>query len=390
MASDACESRGLELPELSGELRAKLAEFLPAEASTRNPVDMIASATHESFERALELLSHSDEIDSIVVLFVPPIVTAASQVADAIRRGTAGSEKPVVTCFMGTHGVPPALSSLHEGRIPSYAFPEAAAIALSRAVEYGRWLSTEEGEVREFDDVRASEVDEIISTARKEMDGGDWLPQNVVESILSAWGIPVLRSTVARTASDAVERAEEIGFPVALKLVSSTITHKTDVGGVRLGLESSDEVRTAFEQIRESLVERGHDAGDMEGVVVQEMAGDGVETFAGLTRDPSFGPLIAFGLGGTSVEIWQDIVFRIGPITNADAAEMTNAIRGVRLLDGYRGSPPVDRKAIEEVLQRISAMAERHPEIVEVDINPLLARPDGEGAVSVDVRMRLG
>ncbi len=388
MASDACESRGLVMPELSKPLRKELSKFLPAEASTRNPVDMIASATPESFEKALRLMIESDELDAIVVLFVPPIVTAASEVADAIRRGSAGAGKPVVTCFMGTHGVPPALSSLHEGRIPSYAFPEAAAIALSRAVDYGRWLARDEGETKNFDDVQPDLVDEIISRSRQSSPG-EWLPQDDVERILAAWGIPVLRSAVAKTAEEAATAAESIGYPVALKLVSSTLTHKTDVGGVRLGLQSADAVRKAFDLIRAGLLERGHAESDMDGVVIQAMAGSGVETFIGLTRDPSFGPLIAFGLGGTAVEVWQDIVFRIAPLTDSDVSDMLHSIRGVRLLEGYRGAPPVDREAVMEVVKRISQMALRHPEIVELDINPLLAHPEAGGVVVVDARMRL-
>jgi acetate---CoA ligase (ADP-forming) len=386
MASDACESRGLDLPILSDDTQEQLRRFLPPEASVRNPVDMIASATPDSFERALSLLLDSEQIDAVMVLFVPPIVTDATLVANAIRHGSAGSDKPVLTCFMGSHGVPPALSSLHEGRIPSYAFPEAAAIALSRAVRYGKWLAREEGEIHLYSEIDRDAATRVLSAVSG---SSAWVGQDEVDALFRTWGIPTLDLAMARDVDEAVERATEIGFPVAMKLVSSTLTHKTDVGGVLLDLENEADVRAAYGTIETNLAAAGQPREAMSGVMLQQMAGRGVETFVGLTRDPAFGPLIAFGIGGTAVEVWQDVVFRICPITDADAEEMIDSIRGAALLRGHRGSPPVAREALVDTLLRVSAMAEAHPEIVELDINPLLARAEGSGVVVVDARLRL-
>ncbi len=387
MATDACESRGLQIQELGETTQQRLRAFLPPEAAVRNPVDMIASATPESFEKALPLVLADESIDAVMVLFVPPIATQATAVADAIRRGCSGSNKPVVTCFMGTHGIPPALSSLHQGRIPSYAFPEAAAIALSRAVRYGRWLDRPEGNIPELDrvdSVRGSAVLEKATSA-----GNEWLEPDSVSTLLESYGIRTLKSEFAADDLAAAAAAEQIGFPVALKLASENITHKSDVGGVVLGLENADDVRAAYAQIRQNLIDKGLYPKGMSGVIVQEMAGKGVETFIGVTREPVFGPLIAFGVGGTLVEVWRDIVFRVCPITDIDAREMLDAIRASKLLDGFRGAPAADRDAIVDALLRISQMVMDHPEIRELDINPLTALRPGTGAIAVDARVRV-
>lgn len=384
MASDACESHGLEVAELSADTVRALREILPAEAAVRNPVDMIASATAESFEAALRLILADDEIDSTIVLFVPPVVTEASHVADAIRRGAAGSDKPVLTCFMGTHGVPPALSSLHEGKIPSYAFPEAAAIALARAARHGEWLERDPGVTPSFDQIEITRGRDILRDAAP-----GWLGSAQIESFFATWGLPVLETKFAASPDEARMRADELGGPVALKIASDTITHKSDVGGVLLDLATPEQASEGFVQIRKNLEAAVGSSAEMKGVIVQPMAPEGVELFAGITRDPAFGPIIAFGIGGTFVELWKDIAFRIAPLTDVDAKEMLDSIHGKALLDGFRGSPAADRAAVEDVLLRLSAIAVEHPEIAELDINPLVALPPGRGARIVDARVRI-
>ncbi|MCB9578981.1 MAG: acetate--CoA ligase family protein [Polyangiaceae bacterium] len=385
MASDACESRGLSLPRLSPKTEQALLEFLPPEASVKNPVDMIASAPASSYERALGLLLADEQIDAVLVLFVPPIVTEPAAVATAIRQGAAGAEKPVLTCFMGTHGVPEALSSLREGRFPSYAFPEAAAIALSRAVSYGRWLARPAGEVPELADVTPERAQPVLKDVSDE---GRWLDASEVNELLGAYGIAMPATRFATTMREAGEAAEAIGFPVALKLMSREITHKSDVSGVVLGLLRREAVEDAFAGLRMRLAEQGLDS-KMDGVVVQAMAQRGLETFVGVTHDAQFGPLIGFGMGGVSVEVWKDVVFRVPPLTDLDAREMLDGIRGSCLLDGFRGEPPADREALVDTLLRISRLVADVPEILELDINPLIALPPGSGVLAVDARIRI-
>jgi acetyl coenzyme A synthetase (ADP forming)-like protein len=384
MASDACESRGLSIPPLSEQTVAKLTAFLPPEASTKNPVDMIASATPAAFERALKLLLNDDAVDSVIVLFVPPLMTEAADVAAAIRRAGAGAKKPVVTCFMGTHGIPAALSSLREGRFPSYAFPEAAVLALARAVRYGRWLATPPGRIPELPGLDTEAARAVMRRAAP----GRWLPAGDVRRILSAYGIRTPREEVAADAEGAAAAAARIGFPVALKLASETITHKTEVGGVVLALSDAEAVYEAFTSIRHNLARLGREK-EMAGALVQQMAPKGVETFVGVTQAPGYGPLLGFGIGGVAVEVWQDVAFRVAPITDADAAHMLDQIRGARLLDGFRGGPRADRPALVATLLSVSQMVRDLPEIAEMDINPLVALEPGRGVVAVDARIRV-
>jgi acetyl coenzyme A synthetase (ADP forming)-like protein len=387
MATDACESRGLQLPALAPHTEAALRALLPPEASLRNPVDMIASASAPTYEAALRLLIADPNVDSVIVLFVPPVVTEATAVAEAIRRGGAGSAKPVLTCFMGTHGVPPALSSLREGRFPSYAFPEAAAMALSRSVAYGRWLARAVGTVPALEDVSAPRARAAIGPGGG-APKGRWLAPDQVREVLAAYGLRAPRGIVARDEDAAARAAEGLERPVAVKLMSATITHKTDVGGVILGVRGGPAAANAFRTIRDRLTERGLEH-EMSGVLVQEMFTTGVETFVGVTQDPVFGPLIGFGLGGVHVEVWKDVVFRVHPITDADARDMIDQVRGVKLLDGFRGAPAADRDALVDALMRVSRMLADLPELLEMDINPLLALGPGEGTVVVDARIRV-
>jgi acetyl coenzyme A synthetase (ADP forming)-like protein len=398
LASDACESRGLDVPVLSDATQAALRAFLPPEASTRNPVDMIASATPHNFERALRLVLDDPHVDAALVIYVPPIVTGPPEVAQALIRATSASHqaslaggerpKPVLTCFMGTHGVPEGLRSLQEGRIPSYVFPESAAIALSHAVRYGRWLESPEGERERFADVDPAGAEAALARARRAAAAGGtaWLSADEVRRLLGAYGIATPGHALATTASEARSAARHIGFPVAVKLVSDTITHKSDVGGVVLDVRSEAEAFEAFRAIERRLEEQGR-AGEMAGVAVQQMVREGVEVVVGVTLDPAFGPLLMFGLGGVHVELLRDVSFRVHPLTTRDAREMVRALRGYPLLEGYRGAPPADVKALEEVLLRVSQLAGDQPDIIEMDLNPLKVLPPGRGCVAVDARV---
>ena len=398
MASDACESHRLEVPELGEATLEGLRAFLPREAGIRNPVDMIASARPESFERAVHLVADDPGIDAVLVIYVPPIVTQPEEVAQAIVRGAEAAghaaaargvpAKPVLACFMGSHGVPDALRSLSESNVPSYTFPESAAIALARAADYGVWLAKPEGRIPALGEIDGSRADDAIAGALGRAAAGApaWLRPAEVRALLGAYGIASPEQAVATDADAAVAAARRIGFPVAVKLVSDAVTHKSEVGGVVLDVADESRVRAAFTGIAARLRTAGQ-ARDMQGVAVQAMVRDGIEAIVGVTHDPSFGPMLMFGLGGTQVELLKDVVFRLPPITDLDAAEMVRAPRGFPLLEGYRGGPAADIAALETLLLRVSQLVGDHPEIVEMDLNPIKALAPGRGCRVVDARV---
>jgi len=399
MASDACEGHGLVVPALAEDTLEALRAFLPPEASTRNPVDMIASATPESFERAVQLLACDPNVDAVLAIYVPPIVTRPLDVAQAIVRGADAAAaaarekgelpKPMMSCFLGSHGVPEGLQSLQEGNIPSYAFPEAAAIALARAVRYGAWLAAPAGIVPELDNVDPARARAAIERALDREAGSEattWLRPAELLEVLEAYGLRVVQSAHARTVEAAVEAATRIGYPVVIKLESDTITHKSDVGGVVLDVRNETEVRRAFADIERKLDELGR-RGEMHGVSVQQLIKGGVEAIVGVTSDRGFGPLLMFGLGGVYVEVLKDVAFRIHPLTDRDAAGLVREVRGYPLLEGYRGQPPGDTAALEDVLLRVSRLVGDLPEIQEMDLNPLKVLAPGSGCIAVDARI---
>ena len=398
MASDACESHGLEVVPLGPSTADLLRAFLPPEASVRNPVDMIASAKPESYERAVRLVLADPQVDSLLAIYVPPIVTRPLEVAQAIVRGAARAAeeaaasglppKPVLSCFMGTHGVPEGLRSLHRGHVPSYAFPEPAAIALSRAVRYGQWLQQPEGRRVTFDDVDPARAARVIAGARARGARSQrvWLRPAEWKEVLEAYRIEVAETACVASAAEAALAARRIGYPVALKLASDTITHKSEVGGVALGLRSDEDVRRAWDDIARRVEQRvpGHGA---IAAVVQPMIEQGIEVIMGVAHDLSFGPILLFGLGGVTVELQNDVAIRIHPVTDRDVHDMVRAVRGYRLLEGYRGAPRGDVPALEQALQRISQLIGRHPEIVEMDLNPITVFAPGHGCRVVDARI---
>lgn len=392
LCTDACEAQGLVVNELSASTQAALRSILPAAAAVKNPVDMIASATPAHYASTIETVLASAEIDSLVVLYtvlekgIPPELPRAVARAVESARKAGAREIPVLICLMSdSREVPPVRAGSEW--LPAYDFPEKPARVLGRLVAYAGWRALPEGRTPSFSDQDLPSAAKICREAVER--GGSWLGGEETRRICLAAGIRLPEGGIARTPDEAVAVADRIGYPVAVKLLSTTLVHKTEVGGVQLHLRNAAEVREAFDRIRSRLVSMGRES-EMQGALVQRMVPPGVETLIGMTEDPVFGPLLAFGLGGIHVEILADLQFRVGPLTDRDAKSMVSGIRGARLLKGYRGHPPADEAALEEALLRVSALCEAVPEILEIDLNPVIAGPPGEGYHAADARIRVG
>jgi len=392
LAVDACEAAGLTVPQFGAETRARLSEFVPAEASVGNPVDMVASAGPAEYRRAIEVALKSEDTDALIVIYTPVDPRNSEETLAAICDGIAAARaagitnKPILSCVMAGTVRPQALVVGSE-RVPAFVFPENAARALAKATAYGEWRRQTPGLFWNFDDIRAEEARAICKNAVAG-DGGRWLTDDEIRTVLGDYGLPIAAGTIARTADEAAGLAHVLGFPVAAKLASRGLQHKSDVGAVRLNLTSESHVRRAFSDIM-AAARKVAGAGEIDGVLVQSMITGGIETMVGVSDDPSFGPLVGFGLGGVNVEVLKDVGFRVAPLTDRDADELLHGIRGVRLLEGYRGHAPADVDALREVLLRVSQLAVDVPEIVELDLNPVIALPPGHGCRIVDARMRV-
>lgn len=392
LCADACEAAGLTVQELRDSTKNLLKQFLPITASVMNPVDMIASATTEDFRKAVEILLSAEELDSIIVLTIDVAMVDISAIAAAIYAGAGaarthgGSGKPILTCLMDGEKARRVTGAGGE-RFPDYAFPEDAARVLGKLARYATWRAQPEDVILDFDDIQPQAARAVCQQSL-ETYGEGWLSAEDARKVLSAFALPMPRGGVCHTADEAVQLAEELGYPVALKLASRKIIHKSEIGGVHLSLKDASGVRDAFEAICARLA-REQKLDSMDGVLVQPMIPGGVELMIGVTQDPLFGPLIAFGLGGIHVEILKDVCFRVTPITARDAGEMVRSIRGYPLLQGYRGHPAADIAAVEDVLQRIARLVEEVPEISELDLNPVIALPPGQGCMIIDTRIRV-
>jgi acetyl coenzyme A synthetase (ADP forming)-like protein len=374
LAADACESQGLVLGALTEGTREELKRFLPAAASIGNPVDMIASATAAQYERATRALLADEQIDSVLVIFIPPLVTKADDVARAIVAGAAGTAKTVLANFISSHGAPPELAP-----IPSYLFPEAAVTALARATGYGSWRRRPQGVIPLLPGLHAEVARDIVDGALRRGDG--WLTPDEAQRLVGAMGIATAAARLVTSDEDAVAAAREIGYPTVLKAAGPEILHKSDVGGVVLGLGDDASVRSAFRGLASRF------GRTMTGALVQQMVPGGVEFLVGGVVDPTFGPLVACGTGGVLVDLLADTAFRLHPLTDLAAAEMVDGLKGVPLLRGYRGHPPADEHAVVEALLRVSALMAIAPEIQELDINPLKVLE--RGVMALDVRARV-
>ncbi len=380
LLADACEAHGLVLPAPSPQTLERLREILPREAGLSNPIDMIASAPAELYEAAIEIVGRDPEIDAVVAIYVPPLVTDPETIAAGIARGAARmpADKPIATVFLSSRGTPAVLSQGARGPIPSYSFPENAALALAAAARYGKWRERPAGTHLQPTIEQQRAMRALVNRAS---DG--WVPFGTLAAMLAIVGVKVAEHrSVGPDPDEAVAAAGELGFPVVLKASAPGLVHKTDVGGVAVGLRDAEAVRAAATGMRARIA-------GLDGFLVQRQVPRGLEALVGVTVDPTLGPLLVAGIGGVAVELYKDVSFRVTPVSDLDAGDMLDSLRGRARFDGFRGEPAADRAALIDVLLRISVLVELVPELVELDLNPVIVLAPGEGAIAVDARMRL-
>jgi acetyl coenzyme A synthetase (ADP forming)-like protein len=425
LATDAAVRHGVQLAEFTEDTVKRLRELLPPTVNVANPVDMTGEPNEQRYETVVRTVLEDPNVAGVVVIAAPHILMSLENIARHIVRavqaltpdpapsprpnppapfperegggsplrageglgeGSSGGkvQKPVLACLMAVTDARPAIEILEEANIPHYSFPERAARALAAMARYREWVHRPRTEYRVFTDVQIEQARETIARAKRQ--GRSLLLEPEAHDVLKAYGFPVLQYRFAKSEDEALHAAREIGYPVVLKIVSPDIAHKVDVGGVKLGIHSDAELRDSYRQMLADVQKAKPDA-RIFGVFVQEFIKGGKETILGLKRDPLFGPLLMFGLGGIYVEALRDVTFRIAPIRELGVHRMIRQIRGFKILEGFRGEPPSDIDAIAECLARLSQLATQLEEIVELDINPLVVFERGRGARVLDARI---
>lgn len=380
MATDASVRYGLQISQFSEITKRKLRAGLPKEASVNNPIDLIGDAQSDRYELALQALS-DESVDCGLVLLTPQAMVDLKKVAETIASVGPRSGKTILASILGLTDVTPAVEVLESNNIPHYTFPESAVRALAAMYEYKRWVERPRTEIKHFG-VDIAKAQKIILAAKRA--GLTNLPQDDALRILGTYGLPVIKTETATSRANAVQAAKRIGYPVTMKIVSPDVVHKIDVGGVKLDLNSDQEVSEAFDEILKNVKARVP-AARINGVLLQEYATGGTETIIGIHRDPRFGPLLMFGLGGIYVEAYRDVSFRLAPIRELSAENMISQIRGSKILQGFRGQPPADTKAIANCIERLSQLSVELPDVAELDVNPLVAFQNGCKALDARV-----
>jgi acetyl coenzyme A synthetase (ADP forming)-like protein len=410
LAADALEGAGLVLAHTSPDTQDALRNYLIPDAQVAGPVDLLGGADEHGYRRALDALLADPACDGVLPILVPQALVNSVAVVEAFAAAAAAQReprKPVLACLMGEASLDEALKAAHAGQIPAYTFPEDAVAALGMLWQRARWEQRSRGaeeqrsrgagewgshqggsDLRRIEHAKAMRVvqNAILlakSAGRRALDAAEARP------LLEAYGVPTPQEFLATSPYDAESFGRQIGFPVVLKLISPDILHKTDVGGVILNVQDEEAVRAGFEKLV-ARASAAHPNARVRGVQVQKMITGGQEVIVGIKRDPTFGPLIMFGLGGVYVEALRDVSFRLAPLTPADAEDMIDEVRSAVLLKGLRGAPPADRAALVDAIVRVGQLAADHPEIAELDVNPLLVLPEGQGVMAVDVRILLG
>jgi acetyl coenzyme A synthetase (ADP forming)-like protein len=385
MATDALESNGMKLATLQPETVELLRKGLPAAANVYNPVDVIGDALADRYEYALKAVLADKNVEGVLVILTPQVYTQIDETAEVIGRLAAGQDKPVLGCFMGEERVGPGIAILNKHRIPNYSFPERSVGALKAMADFWEQGQRPVPSYEEFS-VDRNRVKRVFRRVRRE--GRLSLGDAEAREILEAYGLRIPRSVLAKTVDEAVQAANSIGYPVVMKVASPDILHKSDIGGVRLNVRDADQVRDLFDLLV-FRAQRYMPEATIWGVLVQEMVARGKEVIIGVNRDPQFGPLLMFGLGGIYVEVLKDVTFRIAPVSRQEATEMMDEIRSYHLLQGVRGEKPSDLDAVVDAILRVSQLVTDFAEIVEMDINPLMVLEAGSGAIAVDSRFVL-
>ena len=385
VAADACARNGLELPSPPTIVSESLTKLLSPSAAVSNPVDMTADARPEQYRESLRLLLGAPDVNGALVIATPTGTLSGTELAQAILAARVTSPKPVAACLFGLNDLTQEVTFLEENGIPTFTFPEEAVAGLASLAKYHAWWTRPRTTVRNFSVDRAAAQRAI---ARARAAGTPVLPEYAARELLEAYGLrfpPVAR---VRTVEEAVKAAAQIGYPIAMKVASPDISHKTDVGGVALGIGSVGQLRAAWTKMQRSLALHAPKA-RIEGFELEQMVVGGKEVLVGVQRDPGFGPIVVFGMGGIYVEVLKDVTFRLAPLRPLSARHMVGSVRAFPLLTGVRGEPPSDLEALYETLERVSQLAVELPEVTEMDINPLIVRGVGQGVLAVDARIVL-
>ncbi len=385
LAADACVRQGLTLAGLEQSTVAKMKASLPPAAALNNPVDLIGDARHDRYAVALDAALADPNVDGLIALATPQAMTDLKEIARVIGQAARGTPKTVLACFMGVGGVSQDNHPLRGEQVPHYRFPEAAVRALAKMNQYREWLERPHTQVKRFQvdaEAARAQIRKTREERRSRLDQAESL------QLLKAYGLPVPPFTVAKDPQEVRPAAEQVGFPLAMKILSPDVLHKWDVGGVRLNIPDAAAAEKAFGEILEAVRKRQPEA-RLNGVLVQKMAPPGTEMILGMKRDRRFGPLLMFGLGGIYVEVFKDVTFRLAPVRELGAERMVKSLRSFRILQGFRGQPPADLPALMECIERVSQLAVDLEEIEELDINPLIAYAEGKGAAAADARILL-
>lgn len=384
MATDALEKQGLELARLAEATMEKLKSALPAAANVRNPVDVLGDALADRFELAIEAAIEDPNVHGVLVILTPHAMTETTATAEAVVRvARKHARKPILACFIGASRVRDSIKILRAGGIPTYESPEFGVSAMAAMAKYGRWVLRPKRVVRLFP-VNRRKVEKIISQHLRM--GQKEIGETEAKEVLEAYGFVVPKGLVATSAEQAADFADQIGYPVVLKIWSPEIVHKAEVGGVRMGLDSRQAVMDAFDLMMYRVPKRRPEA-QILGVLVEETCKRGQEVILGMHRDPRYGPLMMFGMGGIFVEVLKDVAFYLAPLTGDEAKEMLLSTRTYHLLKGGPGQEGVDIEVIAESLQRLSQLVTEFPQIQDMEINPYVVGPRGTVPIAVDARI---
>jgi acetyl coenzyme A synthetase (ADP forming)-like protein len=381
LASDSLAANKFTLAEVSRETQSNLREKLNPSAQVSNPVDMLGGAEPNEYDWSLQTLIKDDGVDVLLPILVPQALVDQVGVAQAFVDNAKRTNKTLLSCMMGDASVKEARALLHQNRVPMYQYPEEAGRVLGAMDAYSNYLHRKTPSMAVLPDIRKEEGEELI----KKYIARDALGEVETRPLLQAYGIPVVPGDLARDAQEAVRIADEIGFPVVMKIVSKDILHKSDAGGIKLNLNGAIELKIAYDEMFQSIAAKLPEA-SLEGVLIEKMVPKGQEVIVGMRRDATFGPLMMFGMGGVFVELIKDVAFKVAPLSSDDISDMISSTYAGKLLKGFRGSAPADVIALSNVIARLGQLAVDFPELDEIEINPLLVFNQGEGVLSLDSR----